>query len=233
MSSTPATPTQVTPAIPVWITAWTNFVKAHEKLLMRGGIILLLWHLGGKAIIAWDAHEARKDSAAVTAATTALTQQQAANAQLAQLYAGLQTQIADLKGQIKNTQTKIVSVPTQIAQIPPDKLQGDIETKMGGPILSTPVLTKIDTEITDYPLMQEELDQVNAEITAQQNSNVNLQGQIAGLNAELVDEKNVCTATTAQAVLAQKTKDNKHKKFWYKVAFVGGAIVGGFIGHGI
>lgn len=237
MSSSTVLPAPVAPA-PISATSaavsvWAAFVKAHETLLIWAACLVLIFVLGNKLVVSWDSHELREDTAASTSTQATLLQQQTTNAQLAQQNVVVQKLIEGLSSQIKTTQNQIIQVPAQIAAVPPDKLQGDIEGKVGGPLLSAPILAKVDTIVTDYPLMQKEIDQVNADIIAQEKSNANLNAQIVGLNSSLVDETNLCVASTKTAVEAQKVADKKRQGFWIKVAIIAAAVIGGAAGHGL
>src|SRR5271169_6319417 len=92
----PANPT----IIPAWITSWEAFIKAHERLILIGAAALLLWHLGDKALGAYEAAHKSQQSAD----NQQIAQLHQDNVTLAQTLVQMQTtynaQIADLNAKI-------------------------------------------------------------------------------------------------------------------------------------
>lgn len=79
--------------------------------------------------------------------------------------------IASLDLQLQGLQVQFVALATQrqqgqgaVNKLPDSAVQGDLETKLGGPLSDPSILRKDDQIVTDYPLVLKQVDLLNTKV---------------------------------------------------------------------
>jgi hypothetical protein len=247
--STPETGTAIVNSavttVSTWVTNWETLIKAHEKIIIVGILALTSFFMFDKAVVVWDKHTS---AAATQTATAVKTDDTAAKAQALQLQL-LRQQVATQSALINKeiAQRNQATTTQQIADktLPPSALAARWQTliKVAGVTANGVVdpVTGAQFTVTDQaavatvvqlesvPTLTANIQSLQTELTNDE-SIINEQTDlIQDLNKEVTDEK----VNTVAQVAAQKAKDAKSKSLWIKIALIGGAVLGGLIGHGI
>lgn len=212
---------------------WT-FGKSH--LILTLALVAAL--VGGMYLF----ESKRADVAdAKAAASQALAQQQdaenakiqAANAaqiaQLIQVETQLATQLQTLQTQYAALAAQRQQSATVVAQLPAAAVQGDLETKLGGPLSDPDVLRKDDAIVTDYPLVEDQLKVETISVS-------NLDDQVVTLKTEFTTEQASHASDNATCKVDKQTlndtigkvkADARKSKFkWFLGGYIAGFISG-------
>lgn len=210
---------------------WVTFVKAHEKLVLIIGALLVSYWLGQRIITAWDAHDARL----ATIAQAKVDADATANKANADKLVALQKQV-DAATKVANaaiTQKHQETVQHQkvdqtlplpdlanrwanLLALAPQEFIATPDNKVTVSDVAAHATVNELEKIPDLTLQVNKLtDNLNGctAVRAQQDTT------ITGLNASLVDEH---AARVADAKVAKEKERHAGLK-WFKIGYVAGA----------
>lgn len=238
-------------------TTASNIVAQHHPIIKLVIASVIIWSLAGHAESMWNTHEQKvfdsknatlsaqvqaNAQAATNSATALQKEQQAADqAQADQVRLEALLQQAVAAQQKQETIDKSLQPPelatrwATLAQIPAPVVDGQNNFSVPESSALTTVLKleEIPTLQTQLQSMQTEKADDDTQIAAQSDVISSQETQIKGLQTQNADEIVACKAQINSAVSAQRVKDHKRESLLTKIAFVGGAILGGFVGHGL
>jgi hypothetical protein len=227
------------------------FIKSHERMLLVGTALLLLWGITGKVQSIIAAHDDKVYAAALATreaqatANAALAQQNAALAtQYQQLAQQVQQQNAALESQNAALVTALTKQKATDAKLPAPELAARIESLASLPAnsvtptpgdsfsVTAPAAVKIAQELENVPALQSQLANAQTEkanldkqISEQAKVVVGLNTEVAGLHKELVASDKQRKAEVADV----KANAAKSKRKWFVVGFIAGLSTRGAI----
>jgi hypothetical protein len=232
------TPTPIVSIVPTWVTAYTTFIKAHEKLLIIIALAAFAFYGFTKAETAWDNHLQRTDDKKVAVDNT-INQQLASQletlkANFAATEKANETQITLLLSQLKARQVQDDALPLPqlssrwaellgqpTAQIVPTKdipagtdITNTVTVSAGAAHATVDALEKL-------PVLTNQLTLTTADLTVCKQVSAKQDQVIAGLNTTVTD----VTKARNQAE-ADLQKQKSRNKFFAILSFVGGMVVG-------
>lgn len=263
MSTTPQPAVTLASLEPQWVKTWVTFVKGHEKFLVIVLGAALAFHFYSKAITAWDQHEQRLDNVAqqqVIATQQKVDSDAAVNKQLADQLAQLKDQFArseaSLRAQIaaetaalrnRTAQDNALPMP-QLAQrwstllnLQPGNVWATIDTPPGTVLTNDITLTPdaahaTVAELEKVPVLTQQLEQTNTNLTGCKVVAAKQDTVIAGLNTQIADSNTALTAEKTARADDAKLAAAKQRKSWikgFKVGAIVGFVAGVFAGHSL
>jgi hypothetical protein len=211
---------------------WATFVKAHERLALIVGALLVSYWLGQRVITAWDAHDARN----ATIQQAKIDADETQNKALAQQLEALKTQVAaataTANAAIAQKHTQTVQQQKTDLQLPLPELAsrwsdllllppGELTASTTGITANDDAAHKTVNELEKIPDLTNQIEQNQVIIQGCNAIVLKQTDTINGLNVTLTDEKK------ARADDAKVAKDKEHKA--WRNGFKWGAVMG-FVG---
>lgn len=247
--------TTPTPPITVNVAQAQTWLQQHERLILIVLALALAGWLGTK----WINHLATVDQQKNAVTQQQLSDQKAADAQIAAQVQQTDTQLKDLAAQVIQQNAQLANAITQrnetlVTQQATDQKMTNPQiaqrwqqvTPNIGPNSVTPTQTGVDVtqeaarttvaNLEQIPVLQKnvadlqtENDNISKELDLSNTLNTQMATQVGGLNLQIKDEEAACKTQVA----ALNATARKSKLKWFGAGFVTGFVSGVWVAHAL